>query len=414
MKHDRRPVLVEDLAHLDLVAGVGEDRCRRMEDPLVDELALDLEQPRLAVVDEDEARRADARDLAAELGADRAACARDQHDLSLEVAGNRVEVDLDRLAPEQILDLDRADLPRQVEVRRDHLGEPGQGLHRYAFPSGDRDDALARLSSGGRDGDEQLVGLAVAEDVLELVTRPEHADPVQPQVLLSRIVVDEADRCVAEGRSPEHLAQDLLGCIPCADDDDLLAPGHDPPGGRALDDRAREKARAQHERQQEQQLDEPDSARDLERVEIAPEQREDHEDRDDRYGDTADRAPHVAGRDVPPPAVVEAEGDEDRNRDPDDERHDLPVEVALVAKRRLPVEADVPGEDPRGSHEPGVDADLPQPMPVQGRSHATRASVAASTVSTTRSCCSSEMPAQSGTEKFSFAARSVSGRSPSA
>jgi hypothetical protein len=45
----------------------------RVVRPLVDQLALDREEGRLAVVDEDEARRPDPRDLAAELGADRAA-----------------------------------------------------------------------------------------------------------------------------------------------------------------------------------------------------------------------------------------------------------------------------------------------------------------------------------------------------
>ena len=127
VEDDCGPVLVEDLAHLHLVAGVGEHRGGRVEDALVDELALDLEQPGLGVVDEHEPRRADARDLAAELGADRAAGARDEHDLAGQVAGDRVEVDLDRLAPEQVLDLDRADLAREVEVRRDQLARGSAG-----------------------------------------------------------------------------------------------------------------------------------------------------------------------------------------------------------------------------------------------------------------------------------------------
>jgi hypothetical protein len=46
------------------------------------------------------------------------------------------------------------------------------------------------------------------------------------------------------------------------------------------------------------------------------EQREDEERGDDRHEDAADRAPHVACRDVPPPAVAEAEGDEDGSMTP--------------------------------------------------------------------------------------------------
>jgi hypothetical protein len=55
------------------VSGVREHGRRCVELALVDELALDLEEARLAVVDEHEPRGAHARDLPAELGADRAA-----------------------------------------------------------------------------------------------------------------------------------------------------------------------------------------------------------------------------------------------------------------------------------------------------------------------------------------------------
>ena len=70
VEHHPGVVLLEDLAHLRRVARVGEHG-GRVESALVHELALDLEEPGFAVVDEDEARRADARQLAAELGADR-------------------------------------------------------------------------------------------------------------------------------------------------------------------------------------------------------------------------------------------------------------------------------------------------------------------------------------------------------
>ena len=73
VEDDGRAVLLEDLAHLRRVARVGENGSRGVEVALVHELALDLEQARLAVVDEHEPGRAHARDLAAELGADRAA-----------------------------------------------------------------------------------------------------------------------------------------------------------------------------------------------------------------------------------------------------------------------------------------------------------------------------------------------------
>ena len=110
VEDDLRAVALEDLAHLRAVAAVGEHRDRRREVALVDELALDLEERRLALVDEHEPRRAEPRELPAELGADRAAGAGDEHGLVLDVRRDRLEVDLDLLAPEHVLDLHRADL----------------------------------------------------------------------------------------------------------------------------------------------------------------------------------------------------------------------------------------------------------------------------------------------------------------
>ena len=107
---------------------VADDGGGREEPPLADELALDLEERRLGVVDEHELRRPDAGDLAAELGADRAAGAGDEHDLAREVVGDRREVDLDRLAAEHVLDLDGAQLPREVGVAGDELGEARERL----------------------------------------------------------------------------------------------------------------------------------------------------------------------------------------------------------------------------------------------------------------------------------------------
>jgi hypothetical protein len=71
----------------------------------------------------------------------------------------------------------------------------------------------------------------------------------------------------------------------------------------------------------------------------------DEQRRDD---DTARRAPHVARRDVPPPAVVEAEEDEDGELDPEDDRERLPREEVLVERRNRLVEADPERQPPRG------------------------------------------------------------------
>ncbi len=182
-------------------------------------------------------------------------------------------------------------------------------------------------------------------------------------------------------------------------------------GGGPFDERPREQAHAHHEREQDQKVDDPDSARDLGGMEV--EQSEDEECGHDRHRDAAQDAPHVLRRDVPPPAVVEAESDEDREHDPDDEHDDVPLEVAVVIARPVSVEAHVPGEHPRRGDEGRVDDDLPEPMSVDGGSHGQAGTPsAARTVSTTRSCFSRSMPPHIGRARFSAAIRSVSGSEP--
>jgi hypothetical protein len=82
VEDDRRAVLAEDLAHALLLLAVGEHGgdASTGHVALVLELALDREEVVLGVVDEHDPARLDARDLAAELGADRAAGAGHEHD----------------------------------------------------------------------------------------------------------------------------------------------------------------------------------------------------------------------------------------------------------------------------------------------------------------------------------------------
>ena len=70
VEDDRRPVLLEDLSQLRRVPCVGEHCRGRVEVALVDQLALDLEEARLTVVDKHEPCRLHAGNLTAELGAD--------------------------------------------------------------------------------------------------------------------------------------------------------------------------------------------------------------------------------------------------------------------------------------------------------------------------------------------------------
>ena len=261
MEDDAGPVLGEDLAHLDPVLDVGHDRHAGEEPALAGELAVDLEQRRLGVVDQHEPRRAEAGELAAELGADRAAGTGHHHDLRRDVPRDAVEIDLDRLAAEHVLDLDRAQLGREPGVAADELGQARQGLDGQAGSLRGADDPAAHLTGGGRHRDEHLVGAAVADHLRQVGGRADDADPVEAEVALARVVVDDRDRRVAEAGIPQHLLDHELRRIAGADDDRLLAAGDDLARQRPLDQRAREEARPRDEGEAEEQVDEPDARR---------------------------------------------------------------------------------------------------------------------------------------------------------
>ena len=173
---------------------------------------------------------------------------------------------------------------------------------------------------------------------------------------------------------------------------------------RALDRRAGEEARAQDEGEREQEVDRGDRPRQPEAVHRRHEVdgQVGDEARDD---DAARRRPHVAHRDVAPPAVVEAEGDEDDELDPDDEQ-DRPVE------QRASRSAAGRGRSGAGTRATRTTAtiaastsELPEPVRREELAHQTPSATptAERTTSTTRSCASAGIPGQSGSEKFSVA-----------
>ena len=150
-------VALEDLAHLRPVAAVAEHGGDGRKRALIEQLPLEVEERPLGFLDEHKPCRSEARDLTAELRADRPAGAGDEHRLAGEVRGNRRDVDLDRLSSEDVLHLDRPDLTREVEVACDQLVEARQRLHGDARVAGDLDDAAAILTRGGRDREQYLV-----------------------------------------------------------------------------------------------------------------------------------------------------------------------------------------------------------------------------------------------------------------
>ena len=224
-------------------------------------LALDRHESVLGVVDEDDPARAERGDLAAELRADGAAGARYEHGRAGDVRGDRRHVELDGLAPEDVLDLHLAELTGEVEVAGDELVDARHGLHGDACVAARVDDPLADLSRAGRDGDDDLVRPVVAQEPREVHGRPQDADTVEAHVLLAGLVVDEPDRRVAELRALQHLADDQLARVARADDQRRLAAGDEPRArDRSIIVRARTRA-PDDEPEREHPVDGDDPAR---------------------------------------------------------------------------------------------------------------------------------------------------------
>ena len=410
MEDDRRLVLLEHLApHRLRVANVDELRYGSGEVALVHELALDVEQRGLGDVDEDEPRRPDACDLAAQLGPDGAAGAGDEHGLILEVGGNALEVDLDLLAAEDVLHLDRPDLTGEVEVAGDELVQARERLHRDVCSLRGLDHLAAHLARGGRDGDQHLVGLVLAHEARQLAHRPENADAEDARVPLALVVVDEADRRVREQARALHLLDDQAARVTGPDDDDLLAASDDA-AARSLHHRACEQPCAGDECERDEEVGGRDRARQPHVVHRRGEI--DGDVGDERRDDNAARgAPHVAHRDVTPPAAVEAEEQEHRHLDDDDEQ-DRPPQQRVVVDRQPVVEAQLEREEPRDGDDRRIGQDLQEAGSTEAGHARAPTPTAERTTSTTRSCASTGMPGHSGTEKFSSATCSVFGSEP--
>ncbi len=392
------------------VADVGDHRDARRKAALVDELTLDLEQGRLALVDENQPLAADAGDLPAELRSDRPTRAGDEHRLVDDVRRHRFEIHLDLLSPENVLDLDRAELPAEVDVAGNELVQPWERLDGDAFGARRVDDTLPCLTRSRRHRDEHLVRVLLAQDAAQIVGPAENADAVHAKPLLPRIVVDETDRRRPCRRRLQHLLDDHLGRVACADDDHFLPTRNETLARRALEDRPGEHPRSRDEGEQEQPVHDGDRPRQADLLVRGNEV--DDEARDEAcHGDAAHRRPHVARRDVAPPAVVEAEEDEDAELDDDHDRQRAPQERLVVGRDLRRVEAQAEREVPRHGDEDCVGGELPQAVAVDHRAAPT--CTAARTVSTTRVCVSASIPAQSGNARFSRAARSVSGSDPS-
>ena len=178
---DMGPVLREEGPHPDLVAAVRHERLDRRvaeapERP--DELLFDVEEGELGALHEEDARRPEPRDLARELGADRASRTRHHDGLAVEKLVHRLAVELDRAAPEQVLDLDVAD-PAHLHAALEDLGDARSDAHldRHLLADLDQPEDLRTLDL--RDRDDDLLDAEGPDDLSEVPRRSEDGEPVE-------------------------------------------------------------------------------------------------------------------------------------------------------------------------------------------------------------------------------------------
>ena len=250
------------------VAAVGEHGDRGGEVALVDELALDLEErgPRRC-------RRGSAASARAatiwrqssepiEPPAPVTSTMR-----SLDVAGDRLEVDLDLLAAEHVLDLHRTDLAGEVEVARDEL-VAGPAASSPGSPRCGPPRRSCRRSSPERDG------IAISTSSGRWSRRTRGSSSVVPSTRTP--MIREVAACAGRRRRSRSACRRAAGmrCISCT----IEAPASPAPttstslpratmlSPRPLDQRAREQPRARDEREREQEVERGDRARQAEAV----------------------------------------------------------------------------------------------------------------------------------------------------
>ena len=253
MEHDGRLLRLEDDVHARGVAHVGDLR-HDLDARALAQLAIDLEEVVLGVVDHHEPADLHAQQLAAELGSDRAARAGHQYRATAHVGADGGGVELNGLAPEDVLHLHGAQLGDEVVVAVDEVVHVRQRLDGHSGRAAGRDHLGAFAAAGRRHGDVHLVGLARLEDLGQVVRRPDHLDALEAVAQLVGVVVDERDRRVARQPVAEHLAQDQVAGVTGADDQHLLALSDERAPPRALDQRAGENARAAQQDQREDQV----------------------------------------------------------------------------------------------------------------------------------------------------------------
>ena len=343
MEHGARAVLREHLGHAGLVAHAAD-----LDDYLdVVVLGQQLVAQHVGVVlvdvEDDDARGRHAAQLPAELAADGAAAARDQHALAGDVAGHGAGVQDDLLAAQEVghVHVAQPHVAYLVERELAYVGQRAQlafGLRALAV------DALALLERGRGNGHDDLLDVVAVHQLHDVVRGAGHLHAVDTAAALRGVVVSGHDG---------HAGHERVLRGHAADGERARLP-------RAHDERARPVAGALRRPQNALLL-----AHDAEYQAYAPHEEYKQEARDEEHADgqahvddpqehgADERGEHHREHDldglvdarVLPQVVVEAEQAEHRHVD---KRQDAQHEVDLVVDEDLVLDGGEQGCEPVG------------------------------------------------------------------
>ena len=148
---------MKDLLHANLVADVGHAGNHVHAGIILDQLAVNMKQAVLGVLDQQQAVGLEPADGAAQLRADAAAGAGDEDFAAIDKSGDGLEVEFHRFAAQQILDGHVAH-GRQIDFALKNVADSRNDLGRYAATLAQFHDPAQGFPGRVAHGDESLLG----------------------------------------------------------------------------------------------------------------------------------------------------------------------------------------------------------------------------------------------------------------
>ena len=217
-----RPMLLKDVEDSVAIADVGDHGHDVHIREAQRELLEDVEDRILAVSEQNESRRREARELAAELGADRPAGTGDENRLARRELGHRGEIGLDGVATKQVLNLDFAQAGC-VALSRNDLGKTWHRSRRNSAAERGAHHLPNHRSRRRRHGDDYLGDAEALDNLRDVRQRTEDGQTGQHVSVLRCVAVDKADRLESELRGGEQLLDDELAGVAGARDQNSLS-----------------------------------------------------------------------------------------------------------------------------------------------------------------------------------------------